>query len=126
MAERLEVNCKGCGVSFPSPIAMDRSSFETATLTNNAYQCPACGEMKTYDKRTTSSRRPARGRGGAYAVFRDRLGRLASSASASDLGTASSAPMRAATGSVWLDGSMIMVPRVNVLFSFIDAVPLVL
>jgi len=50
MAERLEVNCKGCGESFPSPIAMDRSSFETATLANNEYKCPACGEAKTYDK----------------------------------------------------------------------------
>jgi transcription initiation factor IIE alpha subunit len=29
---------------------MDRSSFETATLTDNGYQCPACGEMKTYNK----------------------------------------------------------------------------
>jgi transcription initiation factor IIE alpha subunit len=29
---------------------MDRSSFETATLANNEYKCPACGEAKTYDK----------------------------------------------------------------------------
>lgn len=50
MADRLEVNCKSCGVSFPSPISMDRASFETATLTNNEYRCPTCGEMKTYSK----------------------------------------------------------------------------
>jgi DNA-directed RNA polymerase subunit RPC12/RpoP len=50
MADQLTIKCKVCGKQFPSPIAMDRTSFQTATLTNNGYQCPSCGQMRSYDK----------------------------------------------------------------------------
>jgi len=50
VAERIEVNFEGGAESFSSPFAMDRSSFETATLAHNEYKCPACGEEKAYDK----------------------------------------------------------------------------
>jgi DNA-directed RNA polymerase subunit RPC12/RpoP len=50
MAEHLAVKCKACGEEFPSPIAMDRGSFQTATLTDNQYQCAHCRQMRSYDK----------------------------------------------------------------------------
>lgn len=50
MAERVEVNFKGGVESLPSLSAIDRSSFKTATLANNEYRCPACGEEKAYDR----------------------------------------------------------------------------
>ena len=50
MAERLVVTCKNCGKEFDSPIQMDRESFKTGQLVNNSYQCPHCGEMRSYDK----------------------------------------------------------------------------
>jgi hypothetical protein len=50
MTERAGVNSKDREEPFPSSIAMDLSSFEMASLANNEYKCPACGEAKAYDK----------------------------------------------------------------------------
>ena len=50
MSEVLVVDCKACGQTIPSPIQMDRASFETATMTGNDYGCPSCGHVATYGK----------------------------------------------------------------------------
>lgn len=43
--------CKSCGKEHPSPIGFgDKSSFDTATLENNGFQCPITGEIHYYDK----------------------------------------------------------------------------
>jgi DNA-directed RNA polymerase subunit RPC12/RpoP len=44
--------CKACGQKFPSPIQMDKASFDDPSnrLENNSYQCPHCGESRGYDK----------------------------------------------------------------------------
>jgi hypothetical protein len=49
MPERLTLVCKECSVEFMSPIQMDRGSFETATVSNNALQCPH-GHTEVYQK----------------------------------------------------------------------------
>ena len=49
MTEKLYVNCEHCGKAFPSPIQMDKTSFATATLTQNSYQCPHCDKTAAYD-----------------------------------------------------------------------------
>ena len=47
---KLQVACKNCGSQILSSIQMDPKSFETATLTDNSYQCPVCGQSATYNK----------------------------------------------------------------------------
>jgi len=44
--------CKNCGKDHRSPIDFgDRRSFDTATLSNNHFQCPITRQMATYDKK---------------------------------------------------------------------------
>jgi hypothetical protein len=50
VGETLTVTCKACHKSFRSPFAMDSTTFATATLLNNGYQCPHCHQLMTYDK----------------------------------------------------------------------------
>lgn len=47
---KLQVACKHCGSQILSPIQMDPKSFESVTLSNNSYQCSACGRSAVYDK----------------------------------------------------------------------------
>jgi len=44
------LRCKNCGTEFPSGIQMDKRSFESATLAANAEKCPACEQVRGYDK----------------------------------------------------------------------------
>ena len=48
---RLIIKCKSCSEEFTSPIQMDRSSFESSTLSNNPFQCPNCGKANVYGKK---------------------------------------------------------------------------
>jgi endogenous inhibitor of DNA gyrase (YacG/DUF329 family) len=46
------IKCPQTGKTIPTGIAMDKVSFESATLTNNSFgPCPACGRRHTWDKR---------------------------------------------------------------------------
>jgi endogenous inhibitor of DNA gyrase (YacG/DUF329 family) len=47
---RLQVHCKNCQKTFDSPIQVSEAAFATTQLSNNSYQCPHCGESRTYDK----------------------------------------------------------------------------
>ncbi|MDP8957929.1 MAG: hypothetical protein M3N51_01730 [Actinomycetota bacterium] len=50
MAEALLVRCKACGESFTSPQQVGRSGFQGADLAEAAYECPHCGQARSYDK----------------------------------------------------------------------------
>lgn len=46
-----EIRCEHCRTWFPSPIYFgDSESFDTATLSGNRFQCPACGKMSGCNK----------------------------------------------------------------------------
>ncbi len=47
---RIFVKCKSCASDFLSPIQLDKSSFESANLNNNSFQCPKCNKANSYDK----------------------------------------------------------------------------
>ena len=44
--------CKSCEGEHPSPIQMDKNSFENPTniIQNNSFQCPQTRQMAVYDK----------------------------------------------------------------------------
>ncbi|MFQ5523353.1 MAG: hypothetical protein ACE5F5_07210 [Acidimicrobiia bacterium] len=45
---KLQVAGKHCGSQIVSPIQLDPESFKTATLIDNSYQCPDCGQSARY------------------------------------------------------------------------------
>jgi hypothetical protein len=45
----LYLKCKTCGVTFPSGIAMDKESFQSAMLRKNRHTCPS-GHEHEYNK----------------------------------------------------------------------------
>lgn len=50
MDDILYVKCKKCGLTFPSGMAMDRKTFESATISGQQYECRYCGKKHTYEK----------------------------------------------------------------------------
>ena len=44
----LMIKCPSTGKYVPTGIVMDRSSFETCRLENNAVHCPECSEVHTW------------------------------------------------------------------------------
>lgn len=42
--------CKICGANHPSPIELDKKSFESADLRNNTFECPIKRKSANYDK----------------------------------------------------------------------------
>lgn len=45
------IKCPKTGKLVPTGISMDKKSFETAKLENNAVGCPACGGNHTWSKK---------------------------------------------------------------------------
>ena len=48
-AETLMVRCHHCRRAFPTSLQVDRATLEALVITN-VYECPHCGETRTYVK----------------------------------------------------------------------------
>ncbi len=45
------IKCPVTGKLIPTGIAMDKASFESASMSNESVRCPECGEWHTWDKK---------------------------------------------------------------------------
>lgn len=45
------IKCPNTGKPVPTGVDMDKKGFESAQLSGNSFQCPACGNMHTWDKK---------------------------------------------------------------------------
>ena len=47
---RVMIKCPNTQKLVPTGMAMDKSSFDSSTLTNNTVHCSACGKNHTWSK----------------------------------------------------------------------------
>lgn len=45
------IRCPKTKKTFPTPIGMDKATFENATMTGSSVQCPHCGAMHPLSKK---------------------------------------------------------------------------
>ena len=48
---KVMIKCPTSGKPVFTGMAMDKSSFEVASLSRNSVKCPHCGNMHTWDKK---------------------------------------------------------------------------
>jgi endogenous inhibitor of DNA gyrase (YacG/DUF329 family) len=44
------IKCPKTGKLVPTGMNMDEASFKSSSMTNNSFNCPACGETHTWNK----------------------------------------------------------------------------